>query len=565
MTLLLVSFIAGALTVLAPCVLPLLPIIIGGAAQEHSRRNPYIITAALAISIVIFTLLLKFSTVFIEIPASTWSIISGAIIVAFGIFSLFPNLWTAISVKLKLQQSSDKMLEAAALKSGIWGDILLGASFGPVFSSCSPTYFVILATILPQSFGLGVVYLAVYAAGLSLVLLLISLLGQKFVSKIRWAANPNGWFKKSLGLLFVLVGIFILTGADKQLQTYLLEKGYFNVTNLEYKLLDEETGPDAKSVLKSGNYPPYQEIKSPSGFVNTEPITIGELIGKKVVLVDFMTYSCINCIRTLPYLNDWYAKYHDQGLEIIGIHTPEFAFEKDLRNVQAAMKKYDIKFPVVLDNDYATWNAYNNHYWPRKYLIDYDGNIVYDHIGEGGYTETETAIRELLGLDSKTTTQIPTAEDSTKVCSPETYCGAARNNRLFNGLSGALGVQTFVAPSDFPADVLVLDGPWDIQDEYAKPLDNNSRVLFKYHAADVFLVAKAEQSTTVTVKRDGYALPASLTGEDVSMSSGVAKLQLQEDRLYSVISGDDNQDHILELIFESAVDNVEVYTLTFGK
>jgi len=158
----------------------------------------------------------------------------------------------------------------------------------------------------------------------------------------------------------------------------------------------ESTGVAISKEAKAKKYKPAQEISTPDGFVNTDSISIGELIGKKVILVDFWTYSCINCQRTTPYLNAWYEKYHDQGLEIIGLHTPEFEFEKDYNNVKAAVEKFGIKFPVVLDNDYSTWAAYRNQYWPRKYLIDIDGYIVYDHIGEGAYDETEAKIQEAL-------------------------------------------------------------------------------------------------------------------------------------------------------------------------
>ena len=140
----------------------------------------------------------------------------------------------------------------------------------------------------------------------------------------------------------------------------------------------------------------YVEMKNPSGFLNAEPFAFADLVGEKVILVNFLTYSCINCQRTFPYLNEWYTKYGEEGLAVIGIHTPEFAFEKDIENVRMALATYGIEFPVVLDNDYATWRAYGNNYWPRKYLIDIEGNIVYDHIGEGAYEETEEKIREAL-------------------------------------------------------------------------------------------------------------------------------------------------------------------------
>jgi cytochrome c biogenesis protein CcdA/thiol-disulfide isomerase/thioredoxin len=559
MTLLLVSFIAGVLTVLAPCVLPLLPIIIGGSAQAHNRRNPYLITGALAVSIILFTLLLKFSTVFIAVPQLVWSTISGVIIIAFGVVSIFPTLWEKFSLALGLQANSDKLMESAAAKQGKWGDILLGLSFGPVFSSCSPTYFVILATVLPQSFALGTLYLIVYAAGLSLVLLLISLLGQKFVRRIRWAANPNGWFKKSLGILFIVVGIFILTGADKKLQTYLLDKGFYDITKLEYGLLDESKNGESDDLPTV--FPQYQEIQSPSGFVNTEPITLGELVGKKIILIDFMTYSCINCVRTFPYLNDWYEKYQDDGLEIVGIHTPEFAFEKKPENVEIAMRDFGIKFPVVLDNDYATWNAYDNNYWPRKYLIDYEGNIVYDHIGEGNYEETEAKIRELLGLDGEPDTSI--AEVSLNGArSPEIYFGASRNDSFANGQPNAIGVQTLTVPSKLVKNQLYLDGSWNIQPEYATPTNDVGKVIFRYVGGQVFLVASASSPATITILRDGVPLSLSLLGDDVLIVDGKSVANIDEDRLYSLIMADDGKEHTLELQLGS--DDIEMYTFTFG-
>ncbi len=403
MTLLLVSFVAGALTVLAPCVLSLLPVIIGGSVGGN-KRNPYVITASLALAIVVFTLLLKFSTLFIDIPQSVWSAISGIVIIVFGLISVFPVAWEKINFRLGLSRRSDTLLAESAQKKSWWGDVLIGLSLGPVFSSCSPTYFLILATVLPRSVAEGVLYLVVYALGLSGVLLLVSLLGQRFIKNARWAADPRGWFKRGLGILFVIVGVLILTGIDKKIQTYTVERGYYNVSSIEEKLLMQlpiKTSDMPTSAVKQAftmanptekNYPRYRDIIKPSGYVNTPPLTLTSLVGKKVIMVDFMTYSCINCIRTFPYLNAWYDTYKDQGLEIVGIHTPEFAFEKKIENVREELKKYGIKFPVVLDNDYGTWNAYGNNYWPRKYLIDIDGYVVYDHIGEGGYKETEEKI-----------------------------------------------------------------------------------------------------------------------------------------------------------------------------
>jgi len=181
-------------------------------------------------------------------------------------------------------------------------------------------------------------------------------------------------------------------------------------------------------------YEPAKEITTPDGFINTEGITIGDLVGKQVILVDFWTYSCINCQRTLPHLNEWHEKYGDKGLTIIGVHTPEFEFEKEYANVLAAVEKFGVKYPVVLDNDYSTWTAYENRYWPRKYLIDIDGYIVYDHIGEGGYAETEQKIVDLLNERARVLGEggivmaDGSAEDDdlSRVGSPEVYFGSSR-------------------------------------------------------------------------------------------------------------------------------------------
>ena len=242
MTFFLISFLAGALTVLAPCVLPVLPVIIGGSISDHQKRNPLIITAALGVSVVAFTLLLKFSTALIDVPQKAWALISGSIIFFFGLISLFPTVWQKIIAKTNILGASESVLAKSASHKNRWGDVLIGAALGPVFSSCSPTYFVILASVLPESFARGLVYLIGYALGLSLVLLLIGYLGQRVVKKLSFAANPNGWFKRGLGVLFIAVGIFIITGGDKKLQIYLVNSGLFDITKTEQRLLQSING-----------------------------------------------------------------------------------------------------------------------------------------------------------------------------------------------------------------------------------------------------------------------------------------------------------------------------------
>jgi len=235
--LIVVSFVAGILTVAAPCILPLLPIIVGGTAVQSDKKQwygPLVITASLAVSIIVFTLLLKATTTFLGIPQLVWQIVSAVIVLFFGITLLVPSLWSRIMARVGFEKQSNKWLGESNQKRGIARDILLGAALGPVFASCSPTYALIVAVILPQSFYAGVIYLISYAAGLSAVLLLVGLLGQSLVQRLGWLSNPNGWFKKALGILFIAVAVMVLFGVDKQLQAYILERGWYDsIQNIE--------------------------------------------------------------------------------------------------------------------------------------------------------------------------------------------------------------------------------------------------------------------------------------------------------------------------------------------
>lgn len=235
----LLSFFAGILTILAPCVLPLLPIIIGGSATGKNKWKPYLVTLGLVLSIIAFTLLLKASTLLIDIDPKFWTYVSGGIVLVFGFIYIFPGIWDRISTTLKLSASSDQQLHNAGKREGPFGSLLIGASLGPVFASCSPTYFLIIATVLPVNFIEGVFYILVYALGLAVVMLGVALLGRKLVGNLKAFSNPDGWFKKTLGVLFILVGIAVITGFDKTVSTYVLNSGWYNLTTFEQGLIDQ--------------------------------------------------------------------------------------------------------------------------------------------------------------------------------------------------------------------------------------------------------------------------------------------------------------------------------------
>ncbi len=233
-----IAVISGILTVLAPCVLPLLPIIIGGSIGGKNKWYPYAVTASLAISTVIFTLLLKVSTVFIGLDPVVWKLISGGLVLTFGLIYLFPSIWDTVSIKFKLGSSSDKLLHNAKQTQGLLGAVLTGAALTPVFASCSPTYSLIIATILPVDLTRGILLIFLYALGLAFVMLCVALLGRSFIQKTKFFANPSGVFKKSLGVIFVIVGLSIITGLDKTVEIFVVNNLFFDVTQVEQQLLN---------------------------------------------------------------------------------------------------------------------------------------------------------------------------------------------------------------------------------------------------------------------------------------------------------------------------------------
>lgn len=239
MTLFIVSFIAGVLTVLAPCILPLLPVVIGSAASGRSRWTPYVVVGSLSLSIILFTYLLKASTALIMVPPQFWTYLSGGILVIFGLVLFFPTLWEKLPGLSKISARSNQLVGAGYQKKSFWGDVIIGAALGPVFSSCSPTYFVILASVLPASLLLGTLYLLAYTTGLALMLLLIAILGQRAADRLTQFADSRGWFKRVIGILFIVLGILIATGYEKRLEVSILDSGYFDITKVEQFLLQK--------------------------------------------------------------------------------------------------------------------------------------------------------------------------------------------------------------------------------------------------------------------------------------------------------------------------------------
>jgi cytochrome c biogenesis protein CcdA/thiol-disulfide isomerase/thioredoxin len=567
MLLLLICFLAGVLTVLAPCVLPLLPVIIGGSVggSAKDRLRPYIIAASLAAAIIGFTLLLKVSTVLANISPNTLTDISGALVIALGAVAIVPEAWEKLMIALNWQATSQRFLGKGEQNKGRYvGPILIGIALGPVFASCSPTYAFILASILPHSFVSGLIYLVTYSVGLVLALLAVSLAGRNYIRRFPWAIDTHSLFRRLIGVLFVLIGAAIIGGQEVKIETWAANHLPFDETKIEQVLLSKQnkssivhkietklTEDQALNVQPT----PAPEFQGLTSWINSPSLTMSGLRGK-VVLVDFWTYSCINCIRTIPYVEKWYQTYAAKGLVVVGINTPEFAFEHNPANVRNAVKQDDITYPVALDNDYGTWNAYHNDSWPADYLVDKTGEIRYVSLGEGDYDKTEQAIQELLGINKPLQTPASNVPVSGSQ-SPETYFGTNRAQNYIGQPSLSGGTARFTPAASLQANQWTLGGTWKVAPEYITSEDSRATLSFNASAKDVYVVAGSAGSQPRAVQ---VSLPSANAGEygsDAPHGNAI----ISGSRLYHIVSLSGPGSTTVTLTVPKGV---SLYTFTFG-
>jgi len=371
----------------------------------------------------------------------------------------------------------------------------------------------------------------------------------------------------SIQKILPVVVLILIVGA-----IWYLESQKVNVPSNNDGLQDISiTNESERTAQKVKQYELAKKISSPDGFINTDSITIEELIGDKVVLVDFWTYSCINCQRTLPHLNDWYDKYADDGLVILGIHTPEFEFEKKYENVLRAVEKYEIEYPVILDNDFSTWRSYNNRYWPRKYIIDIDGFIVYDHIGEGGYEETEAKIVELLNEKKRILgeEEIPIKKsdigekvDFSKIESHETYLGSDRMQYLDNEFTEqcSLGACEYTGADDLSLGGYSFDGLWRINKESSNMESKNGSFTIRFSASKVNIVAGAQVPVRAKIWLDGEVIMPNQSGYSINNQGFVT---FSDHDLYNLVDlRGSYEDHVLKIEFQDV--GVDAFAVTFG-
>ncbi len=568
------AFLAGIITVLSPCILPILPIIltssIGGVNTGKSR--PLGVVFGFILSFTFFTLFLSTIVRLSGISAETLRLVSVLVVAGFGISLLVPQFQVFVE---RLFSRFATFMPKNQGRTGFSGGILIGLSVGLLWTPCVGP---ILASVISLAitgtvtFDAFLITLA-YSLGTAIPMFLIMLGGQNALRRVPWLLTNLGKIQKAFGILMILTAVGIFFNFDRKFQTFILTAFPQYGTGLT-KLEDNDA--IRKALDKKANFEMKQEnlgkpsfsllepkgVKAPElvpggTWFNSEPLTLEELKGK-VVIIDFWTYSCINCQRTFPYLRNWHEKYKDKGLVIIGVHAPEFEFEKSEKNVLEAINDFELKYPVVLDNEFSTWRAYNNRYWPAKYIIDKEGYVRYHHFGEGAYNESEKVIQELLmeagATDVTSSINNPTYQINSRT--PEIYLGYGRINHFVSPeriKENTLGVYT--KPSSLGENEMAYEGNWNIMEEYANP-EQDAKLHLNFDAKEVFLVMRTKgEPSKVKVYLDDklqYFGADNINGT----------VTVEKDTLYKLINLPTPGKHNLRLEFEDS--NTEVYAFTFG-
>jgi cytochrome c biogenesis protein CcdA/thiol-disulfide isomerase/thioredoxin len=585
--LILFGFLAGAGTALSPCVLPVLPIALSAGATG-GRRRPLGIVVGLTASFTFATVALIYVLDALGLPDTLLRTLAIVVLLAFGATLLVPPLAVRVEGALSRVAARLGARPASASGDGFASGLLVGASLGLVYAPCAgPILAGVITVSASQPFTAGRLAVALaYGIGSALVLYLLMLGGRRLAAPL---ARRSGALQMAMGAVMVVVGLAMLNDYDLRFQsaiakdlpgflvtpTQALEK-----TDAAQRALADLRGHGSSSRLSAAAdaTPPahgsaagrlgLRDYGAAPDFTNTQrwfntadgrPLSMRQLRGR-VVLIDFWTYTCVNCLRTLPYLKAWDARYRSQGLTIVGVHTPEFPFEKDAGNVAAAIAREGLRYPVVQDNDYGTWDAYGNQYWPAHYFIDANGQVRYAHFGEGDYEHSEQVIRALLRDAGRRVSAARSGAHGTAaslgVTTPESYLGAARAERFANGTIFP-GRQDFGAAPSPGRDMLAYGGVWEIGREDATA-GAGATLKLAFGARRVFLVlGPPGQPRRMRVLLDGNPIADALAGHDVH--DGVATISSQ--RLYDLVDLPRVERHLLELRPESGIQG---YAFTFG-
>ena len=560
------AFIAGVVTILSPCILPLLPIILS-SSDSTGKQKPFGVVVGFILSFTFFTLFLSTIVKLTGVPANSLRFLSIVILTVFGVSLLVPKIQLTIEL---LFSRLARLIPSSQKHKGFFGGIFIGLSLGLLWTPCvgpilaSVISLAITGTVTAQT----LIITFSYALGTGLPMLLIMLAGSTALQKLPWLVKNTQKIQKGFGILMIATALAIYGNVDRSFQRFILETfpnygtgltRFEDQSSINKRLNElQENAQDMFSSQKNEVRNQAPELIAGGEWFNSPPLTLQEL-RDKVVLLDFWTYSCINCQRSLPYIQSWWEKYKESGLVIIGIHSPEFEFEKDPQNVKAAIADFALTYPVMQDNNFATWRAYANQYWPAKYLIDKNGQVRYTHFGEGKYNETEKIIQQLL-LETGSnipTTKIDNKEYAVFSRTPELYLGYSRIEHLASPEKISKNQETsYTAPSSLPNHAFAYEGKWTITPEYAAP-NAGSKLILNYESQKVFLVARPRGGKTeeMIIHLDGVK---QFLGAD--NQNGV--VQVTSDKLYELIDAPQPGRHQLEIEFPEG--NVEVYAFTFG-
>jgi cytochrome c biogenesis protein CcdA/thiol-disulfide isomerase/thioredoxin len=577
--LILFALVAGAATAVSPCVLPVLPVVLSAGATG-GRRRPLGVATGLALSFTFATVALVYVLSALGLPNGLLRTLAIAVLIAFGVALLVPLLGDRLEAWLSRIASQPRARAQRGSESGFWSGLLVGGGLGFVYAPCAgPILAGVITVSASQAFTAGRLAVALaYGAGSALVLYALMLGGRKATRRL---ARRTARFQMAMGAVMILVAVAIAGNYDTRFETAIasdlpsflvdpthgLETSHAATAHLAALRGHEARQAGGLRQASAGlNLPVLgraPELADTQRWFNTpggRPLTLAALRGR-VVLVDFWTYSCVNCIRTLPYLNAWYAKYAREGFVIVGVHTPEFPFEHSASNVAQAIAQSGIRYPVVQDNNYATWNAYNNQYWPAEYLIDTEGRIRLADFGEGDYHAKEHAIRSLLAQAGAsnlgTVTPVRADQPSDGNITPESYLGADRAERFANGQI-TTGVHDYGSPTHPPEpDYLRYGGAWRITGASAIAL-SRARLQLNFSARRVFLVTGSPAGPrNVLVLLDGHPIPQPLAGPDVHRSLATISFQ----RLYRLVALPRVERHFLTIEPDPGTTG---YAFTFG-